>query len=100
MLDPDVWGTESLVPEVGQAAPATPAAPAADDPFAAFAPAVAPSSETASVASPAGVASAPLTRTVTAPPPMTLMPKLPSSRTVESSDRIGDELARLLAQQP
>jgi hypothetical protein len=31
---------------------------------------------------------------------MTLMPKLPSSRTVDSSDRIGDELARLLAQQP
>jgi hypothetical protein len=100
MLDPDVWGTDSLVPEVVQAAPATSAAPFADDPFAAFAPAAAPVPETATVASPAAAEAAPLTRTMTAPPPMTLMPKLPSSRTVDSSDRIGDELARLLAQQP
>jgi hypothetical protein len=106
MLDPDVWGTDSLVPEVVQAAPAASAAPAtsaapfADDPFAAFAPAAAPVPETATVASPAAAEAAPLTRTMTAPPPMTLMPKLPSSRTVDSSDRIGDELARLLAQQP
>jgi hypothetical protein len=88
------------VPEVVQAAPATSAAPFADDPFAAFAPAAAPVPETATVVSPAAAEAAPLTRTMTAPPPMTLMPKLPSSRTVDSSDRIGDELARLLAQQP
>jgi hypothetical protein len=94
MLDPDIWGTDSLVPEVGQAAPA------AYDPFAAFAPAASPAPEAAPVASPAAATAAPLTRTVTAPPPMTLVPKLPSSRTVDSSDRIGDELARLLAQQP
>ncbi len=100
MLDPDVWGTDSLVPEVGQTAPAASATPFADDPFAAFAPAASPASGAAPAVSPVAAAAAPLTRTVTAPPPMTLMPKLPSSRTVDSSDRIGDELARLLAQQP
>lgn len=94
MLDPDVWATDSLVPQIEATSPAT------SDPFAAFAPAASPAPEQVPTTAATAPSAAPLTRTVTAPPPMTLVPKLPSSRTVDTGDRIGDELARLLAQQP
>ncbi len=85
MLDPDVWGSDS--PE--------PAAPTGQVP--AFSIDRAPSTLPAAAPTAAPM---PLTRTVTAPPPMTLVPKLPSSRTVDAGARLDDELARHLAQQP
>ncbi len=86
MLDPDVWGSDSTedvsptgqVPTLGTTA----------------APAPAPA------APPTAAAPMPLTRTMTAPPPMTLVPRLPSTRTVDAAGRSDDELVRQLTQQP
>lgn len=88
MLDPDVWGSDAT--EAAPAAGQVPTLAAAQAP----APAPAPAAPLASAAP------MPLTRTMTAPPPMSLVPKLPSTRTVDAGGRSDDELVRQLTQQP